>query len=390
MKRLLLISSRNLYNTSGELRLVKNRTETLLNKYQVSTDFVVLKAKKVLRKPQEEIPNRSYKLFTHQIYDFKVREREMFHYLKDLIARQEEPFTAIVLSGVLVIPLVTKLKELTPSTKFFADLHGAFEELIEFPDKSLVKDLGRKAYYRIAKRNEKRYLKEFDGFYSVSNALKNYIETEYQIQGKPFFIIPCGIPQTEVEVESSLANRTLFRSKYGLEKNDILFIYSGGVSPWQCIEESVKMFERLKSNTSKRVKLLLLSGNKAAIERFKSEDVFIDSYSGEEVRKVLCAGDFAFMLRQDLVTNNVAYPNKFLEYVSAGLQVISTTAVRDIAEQIMQYKVGHIVDLNGEIEPQWLESFVPYLQDAEQRNALLKATSFETTLAPFVEFIEKR
>ena len=387
MKTILLISSRNLYNTSGELRLVKNRTETLLNRYDVSTDFVVLKDKKVLSRPQEEIPNRSYKLFPHQIVDFKIREKELMRYVKELVRQQAEPFTAIVLSGVLVIPLISELKELTPKTKFFADLHGAFEELIEFPKGSIIKDLPRKAYYRLAKRNEARYLKEFDGFYAVSKALQKYIEIEYHIEGKPFFIIPCGIPQTEVDISASVANRAKYRAKYNIKDGDTLFIYSGGVSPWQCIEESVRMFERLKQKTSKNIKLLLLSGNKAAIEKYQSEDIMIDSYSGDEVRKVLCAGDYAFMLRQDLVTNNVAYPNKFLEYVSAGLQVISTTAVRDIADQIVQYKVGQIVDLNGDLNPAMIENRLPYLQDVEQRNDLLKATSFETTLAPFVEFI---
>lgn len=387
MKRILFISDRNLYNTSGELRLVKNRTETLLNCFSVETDFVVYREKKVLRKPQELIENHHYKLITHHLVDFKLKENEVVQYVKKLIDNSVQPYDAIVISGVLLIPLINQIKRMSPNSKLIADLHGAFEELIEFPKGSFLKDLPRRAYYRLAKRNEERYLKEFDGFYAVSKALQKYIETEYHIKGKPFFIIPCGIPQTEVDVASSIANRATYRAKYNLKDDDTLFIYSGGVSPWQCIEESVRMFERLKQNTSKNIKLLLLSGNKAAIEKYQSEDIMIDSYSGDEVRKVLCAGDFAFMLRQDLVTNNVAYPNKFLEYVSAGLQVISTTAVRDIADQIVQYKVGQIVELNGDLNPAMLENRTPYLQDVEQRNALLKATSFETTLAPFVEFI---
>lgn len=387
MKRILFISDRNLYNTSGELRLVKNRTETLLNCFSVETDFVVYREKKVLRKPQEQIENHHYRLITHHLVDFKLKEKEVVQYVKKLIDNSAQPYDAIVISGVLLIPLINQIKRMSPNSKLIADLHGAFEELIEFPKDSFFKNFPRKVYYRVAKKNEGRYFKEFDGFYVVSKALQKYIESEYHIEGKPFFIIPCGIPQTEVDISASVANRAKYRAKYNINDGDTLFIYSGGVSPWQCIEESVRMFERLKQKTSKNIKLLLLSGNKAAIEKYQSEDIMIDSYSGDEVRKVLCAGDYAFMLRQDLVTNNVAYPNKFLEYVSAGLQVISTTAVRDIADQIVQYKVGQIVDLNGDLNPAMIENRLPYLQDVEQRNDLLKATSFETTLAPFVEFI---
>lgn len=43
MSKVLLISSRNIYNTSGELRLIKNRTETLLQQYRVSTDCIMIK-----------------------------------------------------------------------------------------------------------------------------------------------------------------------------------------------------------------------------------------------------------------------------------------------------------------------------------------------------------
>lgn len=390
IKKILLISSRNLYNTSGELRLVKNRTQTLLQNYCVSTDCVMIKYKKVLNKPQEQLPCNSFRLFTHNMLDYKLREREMMHYVADLINEQTEVYSAIVLSGMQVIPLAPALKVLSPKSKIIADLHGAFEELVEFPGSSFTKAILRRIYYKIAKKNERKYLKTCDGFYVVSRALQKYIETEYHIEGKPFFIIPCGIPQTEVDVDFSIENRAKYRAKYNIKDDDTLFIYSGGVSPWQCIEESVRMFERLKQKTDKKIILLLLSGNKNAIAKYRSNDIIIDSYSGEEVRKVLCAGDYAFMLRQEFVTNNVAYPNKFLEYVSAGLRVITTTAVRDIADQILQYKVGQIVELTGDLDWKLIENRKPYLDDVEQRNALLKATSFETTLASFVDYIEKR
>ncbi len=388
MKKILLISNRNLYNTTGEMRLVKNRAITLHDVYGIKTDFVVFRDQKVLEKPQEIIPTGRFCLITHKFVDYKQKEREVIRQVKKLVSETDTSYSAIIISGALLLPIVDKIRALSPQSKMIADLHGAYEELIEFPRQSILARLAQRFYYIMAKRNERHYLRKFDGFYVVSIALKQYVEKEYDISEKPFFIIPCGIPQTQIDVDSSKSNRVLYRQRYGIGDDDSLFIYSGGVSPWQCIDESVKMFKELNSITSKSIKLLILSGNKAAISKYQSKDIIIDSYSGDEVRKVLCAGDFAFMLRQEFVTNNVAYPNKFLEYVCAGLHVISTTAVRDIATQIKDYHVGTLTELEGS-NKNIMDNLTPYLQDVENRNALLKATSFETTLIPFVNFLEK-
>ena len=45
-KRILFITNRNIINTCGELRLIKNRAETLYSSFGFSTDFVVFTNKK--------------------------------------------------------------------------------------------------------------------------------------------------------------------------------------------------------------------------------------------------------------------------------------------------------------------------------------------------------
>ncbi len=386
--RVLFVTSRNAYSTSGELRLIKNRFITLKNQYDAQIDVINLRHKKALSETQEELGVNTYVLITHQWFNYYSRFREVKRTMTSMLTRDK--YDVVILSGMNVLPLIRTIKKNDTCPYLVADLHGAYEELIEFPRKDYIANLKRKIFYYLAKRIESKYLNCFDAFFVVSRALQSYIETEYNIKGKKFFIIPCAISDLKINVDDCCRNRAWYRKKYGISDDEILFIYSGGVSPWQCIEESVRMFMRLKNLTNKRVKLLLLSGNKHAILKYQAEGVLIDSYSGDEVRKVLCAADYAFMLRQDLVTNKVAYPNKFLEYVSAGLQIVTTTAVCDIAKQIEQYKVGSLVDLNGDIDPKSLERRLPYLQDVDNRNALLRATAFETTLVPFVDFIEKK
>ena len=387
MRRILLISNRNLYNTSGELRLVKHRTETLMRVYRVGTDVVLLKNKKVLKKTHETIDACSFKLFPHVAFDYWVEKSRMMDYVTSLINGAEQPYAAIIVSGALLLPLVSQLKALSPNISLIADLHGAYEELIEFTSSSFIMNQMRHFYYWLAKRYEKRYLKVFDGYFTVSRALKNYIEFEYKIKDKPFFLIPCGLVEQSIDIQSSQESRCRYRAKYGFEESDIVFVYSGGVSPWQCIRESVIMFKKLQEKTRVSLKLLLLSGNLDAIKDYQSDSIIVDSYSGNEVREVLCAGDYAFMLRQDKVTNRVAYPNKFLEYVYSGMQIITTSAVYDAVAQIKEFGIGIIIPQNGQLPISLVENRKPYLQDIDSRNTLLKSTSFETTLAPFVDYL---
>ena len=132
-----------------------------------------------------------------------------------------------------------------------------------------------------------------------------------------------------------------------------------------------------------------MTGQIDKVKQYQSEDIIIDSYPGSEVRKVLCAGDFAFLLRDDFVTNHVAYPNKFLEYVSCGLKVIATPYVYDVANQIRQYNLGVICDYTKPVKLETENYWNDYLNDVESRNEFFKHVSFKSTLKPFIDYISK-
>ena len=95
------------------------------------------------------------------------------------------------------------------------------------------------------------------------------------------------------------------------------------------------------------------------------------------------------MLRQNFVTNNVAYPNKFIEYVVSGMKVIATPFVNDIATQINKYGVGLVLnDFNADTLAGYvLESSSEYMSDLDRRQALLDDVCFENRLKQVKEFI---
>lgn len=386
--KVLLITSRNVYGTSGELRLIKNRTETLLHSYGVETDILLFKRDHVLNAKQEVF---DYSSFDGVYYNWKnhiFRFRKFRAIIKKKI--QNEQYDAIVISGLFIFFNMAKyIKKVSPQVKVVLDIHGTLEELKEFSGKTFFQSVVRRFFYITSMVNQLSSIPVADGYFVVSNALKNHVNNKVKgLEKKRFFIIPCGIKEVEINKEESIKNRASYREKYGLSDDELLFIYSGGVSPWQCIEESVSLFKDFCAKSNRKCKMLILSGNLNYISKFKCDEIITDSYSGDEVRKVLCAGDYAFLLRGDYMTNHVAYPNKFLEYVSSGMRILATENVDDVAMQIRNYSVGTIVGLEDSLINKLDSNSFEYLSDIQNRNSLLLATSFKTTLKPFVEYLK--
>lgn len=288
------------------------------------------------------------------------------------------------------MPVVGAVKKHNKDQKVVADIHGTENELIEFNPSNLVKRTMRHAFYYYGNHVGKKYLPMFDGYLCVSHALRAHVMEKYGVTNDRFFIVPCAINFKGINVQMAWANRKEIRKKYGISDDEIVFIYSGGTSPWQCIDESVELYQKLKMQfDGRKTRICLFSGDLQTLEKYKADDVVIDSLPPSLVSKTLNMGDYAFMLRGDFVTNNVAYPNKFLEYIAGGLNVIATPYVYDVRNQIKEYGIGEIIDFDGSGVEQIKSSFHEYMSDVDKREQLLNSTCFANTLKPLVEFVKK-
>ena len=388
---ILFVTNRNVINTCGELRLIKNRAVCLQEEYGIKTDFLVCRSDKCLHKTQEEIGAGSTltKFFYADKNPFSLIKQ--FALLKKAVLKSlaQNEYEAVILSGNLVLPLAKVVKKKFPEVNLIIDVHGAIEELVEFRGNGLLKNTIRLTLFRVLKAIEKKYMRYADGIFAVSIALQNYLVKEYGLQNKQFFIVPCAQGCQELDREEKLSNRRKYREKYGVGDDEKLFIYSGGLSPWQCIEDSVRLFRMVQQQDNK-VKLLLLTGNVEAIRKYEGENVMVDSLPFNLVNEVICAGDYAFMLRDDFITNNVAYPNKFIEYVASGMKVLTTPYVHDVAEQVANSDIGYIITKeteNGLMD--YVKQASEYMEDISARQALLDDVCFENRLKELVKNLGK-
>lgn len=383
MKKILFITCRNIINSCGELRLIKNRALCLYQGYGISHDFLVYSHKEPVNREQIDAGGE-FCVFKYNLINL-FDSRKVYYAFKQKIRDRlkKHSYVAVVISGAPILELVDVVKNVDSTVPVFADCHGANEELLEFKGKNLAYSFARHALYSHVKYKEKRYLSKFDYILAVSDALKEYLVREYRVNPDRVHVVPCAVSRTRIMNDEILAARVSARKRYSIAEDEILFIYSGGTSPWQCIEESVDLFYRLSNRIKAPTKMLILSGDSTYISKFASDKIIIDSLPANIVSQILPAGDFAFLLRKNLITNRVAYPNKFLEYVQAGLKVICTPHVHDVANAVSAYQLGYILEEEmpiDELAVYVLANF-SFGCDWDRRQALLDDVCFENRLS---------
>ncbi len=381
MKKILFITSRNIISTCGELRLIKNRTRVLKDEFGYTTDFIAYRIKKT--KKTEDVGGH-LTVFRNPFDGKKLR-----FMTRDAILSGE--YCCVILSGN-TINLAHYIKKIDQDCKIILDIHGTIEEYVEFRNHSLSEKMIFGCFYKYTKRVERKNVPFADGIIAVSHSLADHYKIISKKNDIKTFIVPCSTDDY-ISQKEFFKHRNHNRKKYNLSEDDIVFVYSGGASPWQCVSESVELFQMIRGKLGDNCKMLLFSGNKELLKKYKKyPGIITDSILPNEVMTTLCAGDFGIMLRENYATNNYAFPNKFLEYIGSGLRVIATPYVCDVSCYIKDYNLGFIVDMplkDDEIEKICLgiEESYDTKNHFIRRDELIEKCSFKETLKGFDEFV---
>lgn len=236
------------------------------------------------------------------------------------------PDKKIMARGPFAASLALKLKARGRVKKVIFDARGAYAaELNEY---NVVQDAGIKAAIRDI---EKNVLLQADQRLAVSQALVGYWLKEFKYNSQAHVVVPCTLSRHfEFEFPSApeLSN---IRQKLGYAPDDILFIYSGSSAGWQSFDlVDERMVQLMQKN--EHVKLVILSGHfderYRVIKQFKDR-VLVTWLPQNEVKNYLLAADYGILYREQSVTNEVASPVKFAEYLSCGLRVMISDKLGD-------------------------------------------------------------
>ena len=182
---------------------------------------------------------------------------------------------------------------------------------------------------------EKNAVLKSDYRIAVSNKLEEYWKREFGYQGDQHIVIPCTL--------TSKSSGKLLK-----EKNDgsIKLVYSGGLGAWQSCDLVANLCRKaIKENAN--VNVLFLTKENEVIKKLIQE--FPDRcerswLKHEEVYEALSSCDYGILIREQNVTNQVASPVKFAEYLNAGLKVLISKNLGDFTEFVKENDCGIVIE----------------------------------------------
>ncbi len=193
---------------------------------------------------------------------------------------------------------------------------------------------------------EKNAVLKSDFRRAVSKQMIFYWKETFEYSEKKHIVIPCTL--NAVFRQNRPDDFASLRSELGFDDSDVILVYSGSSAGWQ----SLKLVEKYLTpifEKNDNVKLLLLSDAQLTdyeMYRLYPERIVQKWVSFEQVPVFLNACDYGILIREKSVTNKVAAPTKFAEYLSCGLKVIISDEVGDYSEFTKNHECGIVVTEN--------------------------------------------
>lgn len=327
MKKILFFTSANLVGNTGDVVLLKRRAEGFFQSYGIKTICYTLKSCDSICNEFIEFKNiQNLKEFELEVKEFNI--------------------AFIIIYGTRAykyLNLLLKFKKVYfNNAKIFCDVQGVPEEIIDF--KFGIKKILKYPNFLAHKWILKYALNKTDGAFVVTSKLESYCK-KLTKKNKIYIKIRCGI-DNKLSLEEIKENRFEVRKKWGISDDVKVFVFSGHLFAWQNFNEILNLFSKIDANnencffaffcnadekTKEKINLKLTNGN--FVIDFLSPDVYY---------KYLSACDVGFLSRKNKTTNNVAFPNKFSDYINANLMVALNSYLYEPVSLLEKYNVRYI------------------------------------------------
>mgnify|MGYP001026535923 CR=1 FL=1 len=226
---------------------------------------------------------------------------------------------------------------------------------------------------------EREAIQAADWRIAVSQALVEHWRESFDFNGNDYTVVPCSVAAHFDGPK--IKQGQLIRESFGWGKDDPIIVHLGGGAGWQNGPLSfVAIRHWLRVNP--RLRHLILSKENDQLNELKTEfpdQVVITQVTHDQVPDYLSAADYGLLLREENVTNGVASPVKFAEYLSCGLQILISANLGDFSEMVAEDSLGNVVtELNyADV------SFVP-VSECRKRELSEYAMRVFSKASPFV------
>lgn len=199
--------------------------------------------------------------------------------------------------------------------------------------------IGKPVIKFFAKVFERVMIREADKVITVSESIANDYVKMYEIE-KPSLVLNCP-------VYKKYPKKDLFRKKFGIGKDKVLFLYQGEYLKGRGVEELVNIFKKIEHQNEKLVLILLIYGEKTDIikEEIKdSKNIYLhEKVSVSEYMEYVSSADWGiFLLENTCKSYNYSLANKLFDYMMASVPVI-VSDLKEMGNFVKEYKVGYVI-----------------------------------------------
>lgn len=235
---------------------------------------------------------------------------------------------------------------------YVLDLHGVVPEELEYQ--------GLRVKSAIFNFIEKSIFGKLDICIAVTQRMADYYKLKYP-RCKCEYIVYTIFP----------SNLTEYHSEKDDHNNCVSIIYSGNTQKWQNIDF---MLGLIKNNLYSNYKYTILTGElekmKDALvlhQLDKEESIELRSVSPSKLKDYYKKAHYGFVLRDDVVVNNVACPTKLVEYMFYGIiPIVLSDNVGDFKE--LNYDRIHWSTMDAHLEARKSHSNVEIIKKLRQSN----------------------
>lgn len=308
---------------SGELKRMKNIDRDISSVFNDKTIEIVIYDSKIAQTVnREKLSGNVVKKYYVPLRDNRLIRCVTIIFIYLYMSLRYRPSFAVFEMFIRLPKYIHFIKMITPKCKLIYDIHGATAEEWAYQGRSVESVM-------IKKQKEKEMVRAVDYIICQSDEMKRYIVENYQRPADQICVYRCGVDTTIFRINDN--TRLAIRRELGIEDNEYLFVYSGGMHPWQRVGDTLVLFEQIHKKITNS-KLLILTANPEQFYQIvkekeiysKDNHIIVKSLGFQEVPAYLNACDYGFLLRHNHTMNAVASPTKLAEYLACGLLVITS------------------------------------------------------------------
>lgn len=184
-------------------------------------------------------------------------------------------------------------------------------------------------FYKIFKKEEKKYFKESAHIISLTKKGKDELVANYGVSEDKISVIPCCVDLAHFDYTKISEDKiNSLRQKYHIEKEDKILTYLGSLGGWYLTEEMLNFFKLLKEKEP-TAKFLFITQNKkeevlskAVPKGILEKDIIVAPAGRNEVPCLLALSTWSIFFIKDAYSKKASSPTKQGEIMAMGIPII--------------------------------------------------------------------